>query len=144
MTALTQTPSDTEPVPKPPMRMISVPIIDNDEVLEWAFEEIATLMQEHPPVGSERGAYLLTLMLVVEAYEQEHYPIDPPDPVETVLAAMEERGATRGELAKILGGASRVSEFLNRKRNLTKTMIRRLHEEWSIPLEVLVQESREG
>jgi len=82
--------------------------------------------------------------VLVEAYEQEHYPIDPPDPVETVLAAMEERGATRGELAKILGGASRVSEFLNRKRNLTKTMIRRLHEEWSIPLEVLVQESREG
>ncbi len=124
------------------MRMVTVPVIKNDDDLEFAIKRIEELWGAE--LDTPEGDELEVLVVLVEAYEQEHYPIDPPDPVETVLAAMEERGATRGELAKILGGASRVSEFLNRKRNLTKSMIRRLHEEWSIPLEVLVQESREG
>ena len=85
-----------------------------------------------------KGDRLDVLITLVEAYETEHHPVDPPDPVDAILFRMEQQGLTRKDLEPILGSRSRVSEVLNRKRNLSLEMIRGLHNQLNIPLESLV------
>ena len=79
------------------------------------------------------------LVTLVEAYEQKHYKINPPDPVEAIKFRMEQLGLKPSDLAKILGGRSRVSEVLNKKRKLTVEMMRSLHKHLAIPAECLLE-----
>lgn len=79
------------------------------------------------------------LVLLVEAYEQENYPIPAPDPIEMILHVLDARGLTRRDLEPFLGGRGRVSEILNRRRPLSLEMIRRLQSGLGIPADVLVQ-----
>jgi HTH-type transcriptional regulator / antitoxin HigA len=102
-----------------------------------ALAEIDTLMDAEP--GTSRGERLDVLVTLVEAYEAKYWRIDPPDPIEAIKLRMQQRGLSRGDLEKILGSKSRVSEVLNRKRPLTLEMIRRLHSLWGIPAESLIQ-----
>ena len=78
------------------------------------------------------------LVTLVEAYERKHYKIEPPDPVEAIKFRMEQLGLKASDLAKILGGRSRVSEVLNRKRRLTVEMMRSLRKRLDIPAESLL------
>jgi len=72
------------------------------------------------------------LTILVEAYEEEHYPITPPDPIEAIEFHMERLGLTRRDLEPYIGSRARVSEILNRRRSLTLAMIRRLtHAEYN-------------
>jgi len=80
------------------------------------------------------------LSLLIEKYEDEHYPIEAPDPVEAIKFRMEQTGMTKKELAEVIGYRSRVSEILNRKRKLNLKMIRNLHEKLNIPYESLIKE----
>jgi HTH-type transcriptional regulator / antitoxin HigA len=82
---------------------------------------------------------LEVLMTLVEAFEEKHYPIPLPDPVEAILYFMESRGLSRRELEPYIGSRARVSEILNRKRQLTMEMIRKLHKGLGISAEVLIQ-----
>jgi HTH-type transcriptional regulator / antitoxin HigA len=107
-----------------------------------ALAEIATLMDAEP--GTPEGDRLDVLVTLVEAYEAKHWRIDPPDPIVAIKLRMEQRGLTRRDLEKVLGGKSRVSEVLNRKRPLTLAMIRRLHARWAIPAESLIQPTTRG
>ena len=84
------------------------------------------------------GDRLDVLIALVEAYETDHQPIAPPDPVEAILFRMEQQGLTRKDLEPILGSRARVSEILNHKRSLSLDMIRKLHRNLHIPLESLV------
>jgi HTH-type transcriptional regulator/antitoxin HigA len=79
------------------------------------------------------------LFTLVEAYEEKHYPILSPDPVEAIKYFMESRGLDRRDLEQIIGASGRVSEVLNRKQPLTLTMIRKLNMGLGIPVEVLIQ-----
>jgi HTH-type transcriptional regulator/antitoxin HigA len=79
------------------------------------------------------------LAALIEAYERKHWPIDPPDPVEAIRYCMEQQGYTQADLAALLGSRSRASEILKRKRPLTLEMVRKLHREWGIPAESLLQ-----
>ncbi len=88
--------------------------------------------------NTEKGDELDVLMLLVEKYEQEHYPIPPPDPVEAIKFLMEEKELTRKDLEPYLGTRARVSEVLNKKRNLTLPMIKKLHEGLNIPYNCLI------
>ena len=74
----------------------------------------------------------------MEAYEHKHYKINPPDPVEAIKFRMEQLGLKPSDLAKILGGRSRVSEVLNKKRKLTVEMMRSLHKHLAIPADSLL------
>jgi HTH-type transcriptional regulator/antitoxin HigA len=103
-----------------------------------ALSEIDDLIDADP--GTESGDRLEVLSLLVEAYEQENYPIGPPDPVEAIKFRMEQEGLTRKDLEPILGSRARVSEVLAGKRGLSLRMIRRLNEVLGIPLESLIQE----
>jgi HTH-type transcriptional regulator/antitoxin HigA len=101
-----------------------------------ALNEIENLFDATP--NTPRGDQLEVLATLVEAYEQQHYAIPAPDPIEAVLYHMESRGLTRKDLEPYLGQRARVSEILNRKRPLTLRMIQRLHGELGIPAEVLL------
>ena len=92
--------------------------------------------------GTPEGDRLDILATLVDAYENEHYPMDPPDPIEAIKFRMEQRGLTRKNLADILGSRTRVAEVLNRRRGLSINMIRRLHERLGISVEVLIRPIR--
>jgi HTH-type transcriptional regulator/antitoxin HigA len=76
--------------------------------------------------------------ILVESYEAVHYPIEAPDPIEAIKITMEERGLKRKDLAVYFGSSSRVSEVLNRKRELTFEMARKLRKGLGISAEILL------
>lgn len=83
------------------------------------------------------------LVILVEAYAAEHFPIPiPHDPIEVLKYYMESRGISRSALAPLLGGKERVSDVLNGKRGLSLEMIRRLHDQLGIPAELLIKPVR--
>lgn len=89
--------------------------------------------------GTEEGDELELLGFIIEKYEEEHYPIEAPDPIEAIKFRMEQMGYKQKDLAKIIGYKGRVSEILNRERKLTLEMIRNLHTKLNIPLQALIQ-----
>ena len=89
--------------------------------------------------GTEEGDELELLGMLIDQYENEHFPIELPDPIEAIKFRMEQMGYTQNDLAKIIGFKSRASEILNRKRKLSLEMIRQLHTSLNIPTEVLIQ-----
>lgn len=91
--------------------------------------------------GTARGDRLDVLATLIDAYEAEHFPIDPPDPIDAIKFRMEQQGLTRRDLEEIIGTRTRIAEVLSRKRALSIGMIRRLHEKLGIPAEVLIRPS---
>lgn len=89
--------------------------------------------------GSPEGDKLDVLVTLIEAYEEKHYPIPPPDLIEAILHYMENQGLSEQDLEPYLGSHLYVSEVLNRQRGLSLDMIRKLHMELGIPADILVQ-----
>jgi len=116
------------------------------KVLKTAAEHTAALAHldrlMDAKTGSPQAAELELWSLLVEKYEEEHFPIPAPDPVEAIRFRMEQDGLRPGDLRLYLQSKSRVSEVLSRKRPLSLAMIRSLHAGLKIPAEVLVQEPR--
>ena len=92
--------------------------------------------------GTPDGDRLDVLATLIDAYEAEHYPMDPPDPIEAIKFRMEQQGLSRKDLEPIIGTRTRVAEVLNRKRGLSIDMSRRLHERLGISADVLIRPSR--
>ncbi len=92
--------------------------------------------------GTPEGDRLDILATLIDAYETEHYPLDPPDPIEAIKFRMEQQGLSRKDLEPLIGTRTRVAEVLNRKRGLSIGMIRRLHDHLGISAEVLIRPSR--
>ena len=92
--------------------------------------------------GTIQGDRLDVLVTLIDAYEAEHFPMDPPDPVQAIKFRMEQQGLSRKDLEPFIGTRTRVAEVLNRKRNLSVAMIRRLHEGLGIPADILIRPSR--
>jgi len=93
--------------------------------------------------GTPDGDRLDVLATLIDVYEAVHFPMDPPDPIEAIKFRMEQQGLTRKDLEPLIGSRTRIAEVLNRKRNLSIEMIRRLHEKHGIPAEVLIRPSRD-
>lgn len=91
-------------------------------------------------LGTKAGDELEILSILIENYENTHFPIEYPDPIEAIKFRMEQMGLKQKDLAEAVGFSSRVSEILNKKRKLTLEMIRNLHLLLRIPTEVLLQE----
>ena len=87
------------------------------------------------------GDRLDVLATLIDAYENEHHPIDPPDPIAAIKFRMEQQGLIRKDLEGILGSRTRIAEVLNRRRGLSINMIRRLHDKLGISAEVLIRPS---
>ena len=92
--------------------------------------------------GTRDGDRLDMLATLIDAYEADHYPMDPPDPIEAIKFRMEQQGLTRRDLEEIIGTRTRIAEVMNRKRGLSIAMIRRLHERLGISADVLIRPSR--
>jgi HTH-type transcriptional regulator / antitoxin HigA len=93
-------------------------------------------------LGTPEGDRLDVLATLIDAYESEHHPIDPPDPIEAIKFRMEQQGLTRRDLEGILGSRTRVAEVLNRRRSLSINMMRRLQDKLGISAEVLIRPCR--
>ncbi len=107
---------------------------------EAALKEIERLFDAVP--STPQGDRLEILTTLVQAYEDVHYAIPLPDPIEAILYYLDSRGLSRQDLEPYLGSRARVSEVLNRKRPLTLKMIQRLHQGLGIPAQVLIQPYR--
>ena len=117
---------------------MKVKMIRTEEEYLEALHYLEGLMEAAP--GSPEEGELEVLSLLIEIYEEEHYPIDLPDPIEAIKFRMEQQGLNQKDMRKYIGSQSKVSEVLNYKRTLTLTMIRSLHDGLGIPAEVLLQE----
>jgi len=116
-------------------------IIKNNLEHEQAIAALSALMDLNPVDGSEEADQLDVLSLLIERYEEESFLIDLPGPVEAIRFRMEQQGLTQKDMAPYFGSASRVSEVLSGKRQLSVSMMRKLHIELGIPAEVLLHEA---
>ncbi len=103
-----------------------------------ALARIDQLWEAEP--NTPEGDELEVLATLVHAFEEEHYPIDAPDPIEAIKFRMEQQGLVDADLVPYLGQRSRVTEVLKRQRGLSLSMIRKLNEGLKIPLDCLVKE----
>lgn len=108
--------------------------IHSEADYQAALAAVSPLFDNEPEPGSEAGDFLEVMILLIEKYEQEHYPIEAPDPVEAIKFRMEQMGLTAKDLVPAIGRPNRVYEVLNHKRALTLPMIRNLHKMFNIPL----------
>ena len=102
-----------------------------------ALQEIERLFDATP--NTPEYDRLDILSTLVEVYEQTHFPIELPDPIEAIQYYLDTRGWSRRDLEPCLGSRARVSEVLSRKRSLSLEMIRKLNQELGIPAEILIQ-----
>jgi HTH-type transcriptional regulator/antitoxin HigA len=89
--------------------------------------------------GTLQGDRLDVMATLVDANEQKHFPIDPADPIEAIRFRLEQQGLDSRALVRLIDGRSRVYEVMQRKRALSLEMIRRLHQRFGIPAEVLIR-----
>ena len=111
--------------------------IKTEKDYEKALEKLETIFDAE--TGTKEGDELEVISILIEKYENEHYIIDLPDPVEAIKYRMEQLGYNQNDLAEVIGLKSRASEILNRKRKLSLEMIRQLHKNMHIPTSVLIQ-----
>jgi HTH-type transcriptional regulator/antitoxin HigA len=113
--------------------------IKNKAQYEDALARVYSLMQKNIKPESKESDELEVLSILVKIYEEEHYPVPKPTPLEANKFRLEQMGMSEIELSDILGYRSRKSEVLSRKRKLSLAMIRKLNEVLHIPAEVLIQ-----
>lgn len=119
--------------------MDNIRAIHNDDDLAWAIAEIERYFDREPEPGSADADRFEILSVLIEAYEDKIYPIEAPDPVEFLKAHMALSNRSQSDLARLFASPSRASEVLNRKRPLTLDMVHRLHTEWGLPAQNLIE-----
>lgn len=105
-----------------------------DQFLEW----IDIQFDVAPVPDSPEGNKLQIALLLVKAYEDEHYPIPAPDPIDAIKLKMDEKGLKSKDLVEWVGSKSYVSALLNRKKPLTLKLAKLFHEKLGIPAQVLL------
>ena len=113
-------------------------LIKTEKEYETAVERIGEIMDAE--FGTPDGDELELLALLVEKYEEEHYPLPKVTPVEVIRFYIEQRGMKPKDLVGILGDKTTVSKIMNKERKLNLGMVRRLHKKANIPYELLMQE----
>lgn len=115
-----------------------IPPVETDEQHQQALELVSDLMEKEPDPESQEGRALSSLLKLIREYEDEHYPIPSPDPVEVIEFHMERLNLNQADLHRETGiSESHLSEILNRKRNLSKRHIRILSRYFDIPTDHL-------
>jgi len=117
---------------------MNIKVIKTEEDYNQALKRLEVIFDA--PIDSTEGDEAELLSILIEKYEDEHYPIEAPDPIEAIKFRMEQMDMNNQDLAEIIGYKSRVSEIFNHKRKLTLNMIRNLHKKLKIPYESLMAE----
>jgi len=115
---------------------MKIKVIKTEEDYNKALKRLEVIFDA--PANSPDGDEAEILGILIEKYEDEHYPIEAPDPIEAIKFRMEQMEMDNNDLAKVIGYKSRVSEIFSRKRKLNLKMIRKLHEKMNIPYESLI------
>lgn len=115
---------------------MDIKVIKTEEDYQKALKRLEVIFDA--PIDSTEGDEAEILSILIEKYEDEHYPIGPPDPIEAIKFRMEQMDMKKSDLAEIIGYKSRVSEIFSKKRKLTLEMIRQLHDKLKIPYETLI------
>jgi len=118
---------------------MEIKIIKTEEEYNQALKRLEVTFDA--PVDSPEGDEAELLSILIEKYEDEHYPIEAPDPIEAIKFRMEQMDMNNQDLAEVIGYKSRVSEIFNHKRKLTLKMIRSLHKKLKIPYESLITDN---
>lgn len=114
-------------------------VLRNAREYRAAVDEIDALLDRDPKSGSEDDDRLEFLSVLVQAYEDERDPVDERGSPQSVVELMlEQAGLTRADLAPLMGGRARVSEFFAGKRRLSLTQIKKLRDELGIPADLLI------
>ena len=113
--------------------------IKNNIQYEAFLERIYKLMQKDIKADSKESDELEILSILVKEYENEHFPIPKPNPLEAIKFRLEQMNMSEAELSKVLGNRVRKSEIFSGKRKLSLNMIRKLNSALKIPAEVLIQ-----
>ncbi len=103
-----------------------------------ALDEIERYFEDEPKPGTPEADRFDLLALVIEDYERRQWPIEAPDTIDAIRYRMETAGYTQADLGRLLGSRQRASDILTRKRALTMKMAWKLHREWKIPAEALI------
>ena len=115
---------------------MDIKVIKTEEDYQKALKRFEMIFDA--PIDSPEGDEAEILSILIEKYEDNHYSIAPPDPIEAIKFRMEQMDMKKSDLADIIGYKSRVTEIFSRKRKLTLQMIRKLHEKLNIPYETLI------
>lgn len=121
-------------------------ILKSEQEYDQACERIYKLINSSTHAidpESPEGEEIELLSLLVEKYEQEHYPIDAPSPIEAIKFRLDQMNLKQTDVAPLFGGKTRVSEVLHGKRPLTLKMITLLNRYLGIPLESLISGNKE-
>lgn len=113
--------------------------IKNSQQYEDALARAYALMQKNIKPDSKESDELEVLSILIKEYENGHYPVPRPNPLEAIKFRLDQMNMSEAELSEILGYRSRKSEILSGKRKLNLTMIRKLAEKLHIPADVLIQ-----
>ncbi len=120
--------------------MAEIKPIKTDADYEKALAEVERLWGAKS--GTTDGDRLDVLATLIDAYELQHFQLGDVDPIDAIKFRMEQLGLTRKDLEGVIGNRGRIAEVLSGKRELSITMIRRLHETLGVPAEVLIKQSR--
>lgn len=122
------------------MTQVTVTPIRTEQDYQRAQARIDELLRMNPEPYTELDDELDVITTLVHAYEQDHYPISLPDPIDAIKYLMEEKGWKNKDLEQYIGPKTRVSEILNRKRYFTLQQIHSLHKHLGLPLEIFINE----
>lgn len=114
-------------------------IIRTPEDHQQALARMLKLMKIDPPLGSAESDEMEVLGLLIKQYEDTHFPMDHPDPVDVIKFMMDQQNLKKKDLIPYIGSAPKVTEVLNGTRSLSLSMIRKLTEGLGIPAGVLIQ-----
>jgi HTH-type transcriptional regulator / antitoxin HigA len=118
--------------------MMKIKPIRSDEDYYNALERLEQIFDA--PIGTDEGDEAEILSLLIENFENTHFPIEAPDPIEAIKIRMEEMSLKQKDLIGIIGAKSKVSEILNKKRKLTLEMIRNLAEKLNLSVSILIKD----
>ena len=116
--------------------------VRNEREHKAALAEVERLWDAKP--GTSEHDRLDVLVTLIEAYEDKHEPIPPPDPIDAILFRMDQLDLDRKDLEPLIGSRARVSEVLGRRRGLSLGIIRRIHSQLGIPADILVDSASPG
>lgn len=117
---------------------MEISLIRTEAQYQAALRRIRVLWEAEP--DTPEADELEIMAMIVTKYEEEHFPIEEPDPIEYIKVRMEELGLSQEDMVPYMGDKSNISKVLNRKRSLSLEMIRKLHRGLRFPLEALIAE----
>ena len=112
--------------------------IKTEKDYQKALERLEVIFDASP--NSKEGDEAEILSLLIENFENKHYPIDSPDPIEAIKIRMEELDLKQKDLVGMIGGKSRVSEILNKRKKLTVEMVRTLADRLNLSVQILIRD----